>query len=122
MRNDEWRILVGEDAKALDRMVRESPETAYEQSFMQALQAQGHLRMGGWRSPGRRGGRSAIRGTRVEAFTDSGAFLTAWGSPGNHDGQFNSATALAVAPNGSVWVTDDNPRVQRFACSVPPAQ
>jgi len=47
VRNDEWRILVGEDAKALDRMVRESPETAYEQSFMQALQAQGHLRMGG---------------------------------------------------------------------------
>jgi NAD(P)-dependent dehydrogenase (short-subunit alcohol dehydrogenase family) len=47
VRNDEWRILVGEDAKALDRMVRESPENAYEPSFMQALQAQGHLRMGG---------------------------------------------------------------------------
>src|SRR5262245_29049436 len=44
VRNDQWRILVGEDAKALDRMVRESPETAYEQSFMQALQAAGHLR------------------------------------------------------------------------------
>ncbi len=47
VRNDEWRILVGEDAKALDRMVRESPENAYEPLFMQALQAQGHLRMGG---------------------------------------------------------------------------
>lgn len=47
VRNDEWRILVGEDAKALDRMVRESPENAYEPSFMQALQALGHLRMGG---------------------------------------------------------------------------
>ncbi len=47
VRNDEWRILVGEDAKALDRLVRESPENAYEQSFMQALQAQGHMRMGG---------------------------------------------------------------------------
>jgi NAD(P)-dependent dehydrogenase (short-subunit alcohol dehydrogenase family) len=46
VRNDQWRILVGEDAKALDRMVRESPENAYEASFMQALQAQGHLRMG----------------------------------------------------------------------------
>ena len=73
MRNDEWRILVGEDAKALDRMVRESPETAYEQSFMQALQAQGHLRMGGWRSPGRRGGRSAMRGTHR---------AVRWGGPG----------------------------------------
>jgi hypothetical protein len=47
VRNDEWRILVGEDARVLDRMVRESPETAYEPSFMQALQATGHLRMGG---------------------------------------------------------------------------
>ena len=48
VRNDEWRILVGDDAKALDRMVRESPQDAYEESFMQALSAQGHLRMGGW--------------------------------------------------------------------------
>jgi hypothetical protein len=30
VRNDRWRILVGEDAKALDRMVRETPEDAYE--------------------------------------------------------------------------------------------
>jgi NAD(P)-dependent dehydrogenase (short-subunit alcohol dehydrogenase family) len=47
VRNDEWRILVGEDAKVLDRLVRESPETAYEKAFMEALQATGHLRMGG---------------------------------------------------------------------------
>ena len=48
IRNDEWRILVGEDATVLDRMVRESPQDAYEPSFMQALVAQGHLRLGGW--------------------------------------------------------------------------
>jgi NAD(P)-dependent dehydrogenase (short-subunit alcohol dehydrogenase family) len=47
VRNDKWRILVGEDAAALDRMVRDSPEGAYEPSFMQALHAQGHLRIGG---------------------------------------------------------------------------
>ena len=47
VRKNEWRILVGEDAKTLDRMVRASPENAYEHSFMQALQATGHLRMGG---------------------------------------------------------------------------
>jgi NAD(P)-dependent dehydrogenase (short-subunit alcohol dehydrogenase family) len=29
-----WRILVGEDAQVLDRMVRESPEDAYEETFM----------------------------------------------------------------------------------------
>lgn len=44
VRRDAWRILVGEDAQALDRQVRESPETAYEQTFLHALQAQGHLR------------------------------------------------------------------------------
>ena len=43
VRRDAWRILVGADAQALDRMVRESPETAYETSFLQALQAQGYL-------------------------------------------------------------------------------
>jgi NAD(P)-dependent dehydrogenase (short-subunit alcohol dehydrogenase family) len=41
VRHDAWRILVGDDAQALDRLVRESPETAYEPSFMQALQRQG---------------------------------------------------------------------------------
>lgn len=41
VRNDEWRILVGEDAKALDRMVRETPEAAYEPSFMNRLLEEG---------------------------------------------------------------------------------
>jgi NAD(P)-dependent dehydrogenase (short-subunit alcohol dehydrogenase family) len=44
VRNDAWRILVGEDAHALDRMVRASPESAYETSFVEALQQEGHLR------------------------------------------------------------------------------
>jgi len=43
VRHDKWRILVGDDAQALDRLVRESPERAYEPSFMEALQRQGHL-------------------------------------------------------------------------------
>jgi NAD(P)-dependent dehydrogenase (short-subunit alcohol dehydrogenase family) len=46
VRTDQWRILVGDDARALDRKVRETPETAYEMSFIQALQAEGHLRFG----------------------------------------------------------------------------
>lgn len=44
VRRDAWRILVGDDAHAIDRMVRESPETAYETSFLQALQQQGYMR------------------------------------------------------------------------------
>jgi len=33
VRNQQWRILVGDDARALDRVVRESPEAVYEPSF-----------------------------------------------------------------------------------------
>jgi NAD(P)-dependent dehydrogenase (short-subunit alcohol dehydrogenase family) len=34
VREERWRILVGDDAHVLDRMVREAPEEAYEASFM----------------------------------------------------------------------------------------
>jgi len=43
VRAGEWRILVGEDAKVLDRMVRAAPELAYEPGFMEKLRAEGHL-------------------------------------------------------------------------------
>lgn len=43
VRNEAWRILVGEDAHVLDRMVRAAPETAYEASFMATVQAAGHM-------------------------------------------------------------------------------
>src|SRR5262249_28989162 len=34
VRSGAWRILVGDDAQALDRAVRASPETAYDRSFV----------------------------------------------------------------------------------------
>jgi NAD(P)-dependent dehydrogenase (short-subunit alcohol dehydrogenase family) len=37
VRTETWRILVGEDAKVLDRLVREIPEQAYEPEFMERL-------------------------------------------------------------------------------------
>jgi NAD(P)-dependent dehydrogenase (short-subunit alcohol dehydrogenase family) len=37
VRNDQWRILVGEDAEFLDELIREYPETAYEVSFIELL-------------------------------------------------------------------------------------
>jgi hypothetical protein len=40
VRNERWRILVGKDAEALDRLVREAPEEAYEAAFMDKLLAQ----------------------------------------------------------------------------------
>jgi NAD(P)-dependent dehydrogenase (short-subunit alcohol dehydrogenase family) len=39
VREERWRILVGEDAHILDRMVRETPEEAYEAPFMQRFVA-----------------------------------------------------------------------------------
>ena len=45
VRRDAWRILVGDDAHTLDQLVRESPETAYEPSIVEAMRRAGHL---GW--------------------------------------------------------------------------
>jgi len=47
VRNEQWRILIGEDAQVLDRMVRESPEEAYEPSFMDRLQSEAEWQLGG---------------------------------------------------------------------------
>jgi NAD(P)-dependent dehydrogenase (short-subunit alcohol dehydrogenase family) len=41
VRNNRWRILVGTDAELLDRLVRETPEAAYEPNFTQRLQTEG---------------------------------------------------------------------------------
>jgi NAD(P)-dependent dehydrogenase (short-subunit alcohol dehydrogenase family) len=41
VRANEWRILVGDDAVALDARVREAPEDAYEPEFFSRLQAEG---------------------------------------------------------------------------------
>ncbi len=40
VRDERWRILLGDDARVLDRLVRESPEEAYEESFMVKLREQ----------------------------------------------------------------------------------
>jgi NAD(P)-dependent dehydrogenase (short-subunit alcohol dehydrogenase family) len=50
VRAGRWRILVGEDAQELDRMVRADPERAYEPGFMDELRAKGHF---GGLTPGR---------------------------------------------------------------------
>jgi DNA-binding beta-propeller fold protein YncE len=53
--------------------------------------------------------------SRVEKFSASGTYLTAWGSFGTGDGQFGSPSGIAVAHSGDVYVSDiDNQTVQRF--------
>lgn len=46
VRAGRWRILVGEDAEVLDRMVREDPENAYTEEFATRLKASADWRLG----------------------------------------------------------------------------
>ncbi len=40
-----WRILVGDDAYAIDEAVRADPEAAYTETFIEQLRDQGHLQV-----------------------------------------------------------------------------
>ena len=46
VRKEQWRILLGEDAQVLDRLVREAPEEAYETSFMEKLRTATDWKLG----------------------------------------------------------------------------
>jgi len=53
----------------------------------------------------------------IRKYTNSGTFLTSWGSGGSGDGQFNYPWGVAVDGSGNVFVGDrDNNRIQKFAC------
>lgn len=43
VREERWRILVGQDAVDIDQMVRDDPEGAYDPEFYEALRAKGHF-------------------------------------------------------------------------------
>jgi NAD(P)-dependent dehydrogenase (short-subunit alcohol dehydrogenase family) len=43
VRAGDWRILIGEDAHALDAMLRDRPHDAYSEAFMAELSANGHF-------------------------------------------------------------------------------
>jgi NAD(P)-dependent dehydrogenase (short-subunit alcohol dehydrogenase family) len=43
VRDGRWRILVGEDAKAIDELVRRDPDNAYERSFLKKIRDKGHF-------------------------------------------------------------------------------
>jgi NAD(P)-dependent dehydrogenase (short-subunit alcohol dehydrogenase family) len=46
VRAEQWRILIGEDARVLDELVREAPEDAYEPIFMEKLLAKTEWELG----------------------------------------------------------------------------
>jgi NAD(P)-dependent dehydrogenase (short-subunit alcohol dehydrogenase family) len=45
VRNNEWRILVGEDAEALDAQIRADPERVYDRAFWDELRERGLFAM-----------------------------------------------------------------------------
>jgi hypothetical protein len=47
VREERWRILVGEDAKVMDQLVREAPEEAYGEGFIERLRAEVPWGLGG---------------------------------------------------------------------------
>lgn len=46
VRDKQWRILVGDDAAVLDRLVREAPEDVYGEAFMERLRSETNWALG----------------------------------------------------------------------------
>jgi hypothetical protein len=46
VKSERWRILVGDDAHVMDRLVRGDPEQAYEPAFFQRLAEEAHWQLG----------------------------------------------------------------------------
>jgi len=61
----------------------------------------------------------AVGSAAIQKFTNSGTFLTKWGSQGTGDGQFNGLADVAVElSSGNVFVADQsNNRIQKFTNS-----
>ncbi|MBV9123272.1 MAG: hypothetical protein JO112_07945 [Planctomycetes bacterium] len=52
---------------------------------------------------------------RISKLAPDGTFVKCWGSPGTGPGQFSRARALALGPDGNLWVADAcNNRIQVF--------
>lgn len=47
VKEERWRILLGKDARVLDRLVRDDPENAYTEAFMEKLRAEAEWQLGG---------------------------------------------------------------------------
>jgi DNA-binding beta-propeller fold protein YncE len=61
-----------------------------------------------------------VRNHRIQYFTRNGSFLGQWGSRGRGPGEFDYPVGVAFAPNGCLYVTEeDNYRVQYFRWSDP---
>jgi DNA-binding beta-propeller fold protein YncE len=61
------------------------------------------------------GGAGGSENQRISVFDPDGRFLRCWGSAGTEPGQFSRARALALGPDGNLYVADAcNDRIQVF--------
>ena len=52
---------------------------------------------------------------RIQRFTSEGVFVSKWGTGGTGNGEFSGPEGVAVASDGSVYVSDvNNHRIQKF--------
>lgn len=56
---------------------------------------------------------AALAAVPASASADFG-FLGDWGTTGDQNGQFHTPTYIDTAPDGSVWVAENDKRVQKF--------
>ena len=53
---------------------------------------------------------------RIQKFTSDGVFVSKWGTEGTDDGEFDYPVGVAVASDGSVYVSEtEGNRIQKFA-------
>lgn len=55
-----------------------------------------------------------FRNDRIQVFTPDGAFVRTWGATGYGEGEFYDPKAIAIGPQGNVYVTDTTSRAQKF--------
>lgn len=54
---------------------------------------------------------------RISKFSPDGKYIKSWGAPGSEPGQFARIRALALGPDGNLYVADAcNHRIQVFTC------
>jgi len=61
--------------------------------------------------------------SRIQVFTDAGAYLGQWGSAGGGPGQFRGPIGIAIDGPGNVFVADtNNGRIQVFGDAATPTK
>jgi tripartite motif-containing protein 71 len=59
---------------------------------------------------------AGLSDNRIQKFTSDGSFITAWGSTGSGNGQFDNPTGIDLDSSNNVYVADSrNNRIQVFS-------